>query len=304
MRRKKPTQDSLELFLDTICNMFGGFLFIMLFVVVSLQSAREKKIETMLENAQIVNQENIDAAEKELREKTEELENRKRRRQDSQEFIERLNDPQIITLYEETLEKKEKLRAIVEENDVAKKTLQTPSRETSDLERENKRLKNELAKAQAERQDAQETFEKDKSERARKISAPKMKRSQKNEIGVVLKYGRLYFWHKFNGKEFTMEMNDEDFIVVEENEKEIKTEPKPWAGIDLEGPDAQRELQTAFKRCRPSRDKISVVVAQDSYDEYGILALFLKQNGFDMRPIVGKPGESVADRGGSDNIAQ
>ena len=43
--RQGASQDSLELFLDTICNMFGGFVFIMLFVVVSMRQTTDKVYE-------------------------------------------------------------------------------------------------------------------------------------------------------------------------------------------------------------------------------------------------------------------
>ena len=45
MRRRRTAQDSLELFLDAICNMFGGFVFLMLFVVISTRATSEKAIE-------------------------------------------------------------------------------------------------------------------------------------------------------------------------------------------------------------------------------------------------------------------
>ena len=45
MRRKRRPQDSLELFLDALCNMFGAFLFLLLFIVVLLQTTRRELSE-------------------------------------------------------------------------------------------------------------------------------------------------------------------------------------------------------------------------------------------------------------------
>ena len=56
MRRRRNAQDSLELFLDTICNMFGGFLFIMLFVVVAMRDSVENS------ESEAISQERMSAA--------------------------------------------------------------------------------------------------------------------------------------------------------------------------------------------------------------------------------------------------
>ena len=68
--------------------------------------------------------------------------------------------------------------------------------------------------------------------------------------------------------------------------------------------DVEAGLERAFANCNPRKDKISIVVANDSYAEYSILRDFLKAREYDLRPIVGKEGTFVADQGGTNQKAE
>ena len=92
--------------------------------------------------------------------------------------------------------------------------------------------------------------------------------------------------------------------VVEDKPAEIRTEPKPWRGVDLNAPDVEAGLERAFANCNPRKDKILIVVANDSYAEYSVLRDFLKAREYDLRPIVGKEGTFVADQGGTNQKAE
>ena len=68
--------------------------------------------------------------------------------------------------------------------------------------------------------------------------------------------------------------------------------------------DVEAGLERAFANCNPRKDKISIVVANDSYAEYSVLRDFLKAREYDLRPIVGKEGTFVADQGGTNQKAE
>ena len=304
MSRKRARTDSLELFLDAICNMFGGFIFIMLFVVVSIRATRDAAVERMRQEEGAVSAVELQAMETSLdnlRLRQETLEKNVR---DAKRFAEKLNDPEIARVYEETLQKTEELRQTIENNAQDAEELERVKERVKSLDDERRKLEKELDERREEAKVAQENAQDAKVARSRQTAAPQMRASFKLEIGVVLKYGRLYFWHKHDGREWLQELNDDDFVAVEETKTEIKTEPKPWAGIDLSAPDVDATLKEAFAKCDKAKEKIVVVVAGDSYEEYSVVRDFLKREGFDIRPITGKPGTNVADRGGTNSKAQ
>ncbi|MBR5760116.1 MAG: hypothetical protein IKX88_16130, partial [Thermoguttaceae bacterium] len=124
MSRQRARTDSLELFLDAICNMFGGFIFIMLFVVVSIRATRDAAVERMRQEEGAVSAVELQAMETSLdnlRHRQETLEKNVR---DAKRFAEKLNDPEIARVYEETLQKTEELRQTIENNAQAAEELE------------------------------------------------------------------------------------------------------------------------------------------------------------------------------------
>ncbi|MDD3588865.1 MAG: hypothetical protein PHO46_01150 [Thermoguttaceae bacterium] len=304
MSRKPKSTDSLELFLDAICNMFGGFLFIMLFVVVSIRATRDATIEQMMKDEGAVPAAELQAMETALDALVVKQRRLEKNVEDAQDFIDKLSDPELAKIYEVILQKTQELRKTIEENAKADDELKETKNRAKYVDDELKKLEEELELQRDEVKAAEESAVAAKVERSRKTDAPQMRPSFKLEIGVVLKYGRLYFWHKHDGEGWIQELNTDDFVAVEERENEIRTEPKPWAGVDLSAPDVDAKLSEAFAKCDKTKEKIVVVVAADSYEHYSTARDFLKREGFDMRPVTGKVGTSVADRGGTNTKAQ
>ena len=304
MSRQRIRQESLELFLDAICNMFGGFLFLMLFVVVSIRATRDAAIERMQTERAAASRAELTALQEELEELASRRDRAVERAEDAKRFIERLNDPKIAEIYGQTLASRDALLAATDANAKTAREIEAIEARKKALKTDRERLEKELDEARAAVARAQDAADAALSAKARKTSTPQMRASFKNEVAVVLKYGRLYFWHAFDGKEWTGELNTEDFVVVEDKPAEIRTEPKPWRGVDLNASDVEAALERAFANCSPRKDKISIVVANDSYAEYSVLRDFLKAREYDLRPIVGKEGTFVADQGGTNQKAE
>ena len=304
MSRQRIRQDSLELFLDAICNMFGGFLFLMLFVVVSIRATRDAAIERMQTERAAASRAELTSLQEELEELATRRDRVVERAEDAKKFIERLNDPKIAEIYGQTLEIRDALLAATDANAKTAREIEAIEARKKALKTDREQLEKELDEARASVARAQDAADAALSAKARKTSTPQMRASIKNEVAVVLKYGRLYFWHAFDGKEWTGELNTEDFVVVEDKPAEIRTEPKPWRGVDLNASDVEAGLERAFANCNPRKDKISIVVANDSYAEYSVLRDLLKAREYDLRPIVGKEGTFVADQGGTNQKAE
>ena len=93
MSRQRIRQDSLELFLDAICNMFGGFLFLMLFVVVSIRmSTEEQRAELKASGIEPVKEVELETLRVEIDRLNKDIKNVVKQQEDSRKFVEDLVD--------------------------------------------------------------------------------------------------------------------------------------------------------------------------------------------------------------------
>ncbi len=302
MSRQRQGQDSLELFLDTICNMFGGFVFIMLFVVVSLRMTTDKAMDETVKEEQ--------ASAIELAELQIELESLQGqwssvsdRVEEARALLERLGTKETADVRRETLDVLDDLADVSESNAEKANEVAEIERRAMELDAASKVAETELADAKRTLQNAQDDVEAARKNAARNTSPPQMSAHYfDREIGVILKYGRLYLWHKYTGRASVL--NSDDFHVVEEDGTTARVEPLPWRGVDLNAPGVTQRLDAVFDEFSPKTDKIALVVASDSYEEYSIVVDYLKNRLFRIRPIVGQHGSKVFDRGGSESRSQ
>ena len=305
--RKRRTSDGLDLFLDAICNMFGGFLFIMLFVVVSIRSATTAGVEK-LERTDVrpVSDAELDVLRTDIEKLERDIAELGEDRAESRAFALKLVDPENVEKVKETSEVLEEVEKIKVANAETERENQETREEAEKLEEEKERLEKELTQAKEETEDAEEELEKVRAKRTRKTAPPMLKLSFKTEIPIVLKYGRVYFWHTYSAYGTrASDFNEDEFVVVKTKlGGSIQTEPKPYRGIDLNGDDVELELSRAFSRFDPSRDYFTIVVSDDSFGDYNILSSFLKRKNFDINPWTNVAGGVVVDRGGSGHSAQ
>ncbi|MBQ6828284.1 MAG: hypothetical protein IJO46_09760, partial [Thermoguttaceae bacterium] len=198
MRRKQQPQDSLELFLDAVCNMFGAFLFLLLFVVVLLQTTRREQLE---KRAQAPSYNELKALTIERDALKEEWREAFEQSRELAAIQEHLFSPEIAALLEQTLQTVEEQQEIAQKNAALKAEIearnsavvvasQNLARLQEEIETKRKRLK-ELDRESEKRVEAQ----------TRQTSPPQLHFSDKDEFPVVVKYGRLYLWKRLNDRD-------------------------------------------------------------------------------------------------------
>lgn len=307
MSRKRATRDGLELFLDAICNMFGGFIFIMLFVVVSIRmSTEEQRAELKASGIEPVKEVELETLRVEIDRLNKDIKNVVKQQEDSRKFVEDLVDPNALEMYRETLAALKTVRDVEFQSGELQTQIDAIEDALKQAETERDRVKEELKDAEKTVNDVKEEVEKVRKKNTRKTSPPRLRETDKVEINCMLKYGKLYFLREYGSSGTTLKSLGDDFMVVDTMTpsltnpflKGLKVEPKPWKGTDLNAPDVDYQLSILFKRFSPARHYIAVCVAHDSFSEYGVLASYLKNAGFGIRPVTLAPGEFVVDRGG------
>lgn len=298
-RRHSSRQDSLELLLDTICNTFGGVLFIAILVVLLLQqtgvgtatstvavppvseldlqslnarlSAANQELETLTENR--FSQEAVVAnfAPAEVRDLISRRHTVTRDQNSLQAEVDRLQSEIAIQVaHIESLDERE---------------LQVKSNQTAAIER---------------RQNVQSTLEQDRQSRVEEVRMPVIRSAGgKSEIGLVLRYGRLYVWHHYGANNERLGLNTDDFVVVSEDEESLVIRPIPTRGTPINGSaESRAAMRNVLSRFDHRRCYLTPIVRPDSYGAFKYFRDEAIALGFEYRLMPADADSPVVDRGG------
>ena len=310
MKRKRPTQDSLELFLDAICNMFGAFAFIMILVVALIRVTTDDILNELqardVSPVSPVSNEKLNVLKVELERETAKYEALEKGIESEREYVLSLVDPEKLERYKETLDALEQIEREQRNNAITQEEIERLQKRNEELTAETQRLNDELGDARRDAESTRKEYEKTKKDKERTASNPVMRSAGgKIEAPLVLKFGRLYFLRRYDSYgRIVSEFNDADFLIVSKKRGSVVAEPKPWRGIDLNQENAEEELEKAFKRFSKNDYYFAVVCIEDSYEEYNALAAFLKKRDYSLSPVILKKGSFIADRGGSNRKTQ
>lgn len=309
---------SLELLLDTICNTFGGVLFLALLVSLMLTQTRRKAKQTTTDPTAAVSAADLvrltsrteDAASEVVA-----LEEQIRQARRAAGALAVPNAEELLAEMESSergareaeMRRAELLTAVATEQAAAAGTAAATinnDRERERVAREAQAARERLAAAIATRDELISTATKIRDDANRRATVtttgrpPRMRPTEKPEFGVMLKYGRLYLMKRLqDGRPV---INEADFWLNPGTTANV-AQPKPHAGIDLckvEGRDAAlRRIATEFPA---SRWYVCLVVHPDSFEQYLTAKNWLTDRGYECRLFP--TDTSVVDRGSSGDV--
>lgn len=305
-RRRGSGDSSLELLLDTICNTFGGVLFLAILVSLLLKSAGERSAaqtasdgppRPAVSKAQLIR---TSTETRELRERLARLEDdlgQVRR------FVQQFTTPGFAASLEQfhaeqhradelAARKVAALESIAADQAAratavaavrasqkrGKEVASAAETEAARLE-EARRRAAELAQSALLLQKAIESSQVIESTG----KAPRERPTSKREFGLMLRYGRIYLMHVHAGG--GRSVNTKDFVVKEELLSN-KATARPGAGIDITSPDADAEIQGLLAGYPASNWYPCLVVHPDSFDTFQILKPRLVARGYEYRLLV------------------
>ncbi len=299
MRNSSIGGDSLELLLDTICNMFGGIVFISLLVVLMvnnsggvLNNEHPPISAEQLENLQIdLATSRVELARLAMaREQQivliskfipEDLQQRLGNLKSSLEHRSAL-EMESQRLREENLSRLESINETRVKMEESKQTLDD--------------LRNEVAKLE-------EQTEKKLMDSA--VSLPRA-RQDTNEITlqVTVMYDRLYFHHDLqlllSGERAP---NSDDFLVIDIDDEYITVQPRRTTGIDLSNKQhASAQIMSKLRQFPNTQWTIGIVLWPDSYQSFRTLREILSENSYRYNTLA--VTNHVMDRGGGKRLVQ
>jgi hypothetical protein len=288
-RKSSASSDSLDLLLDTICNTFGGVLFIAMLVIILLNMSGDQAAsvpptpdaETQLATAQA-----------ELVRVQAELEQLRRAAAEQAKLASQFSDPQVKSLLSN-------MTASQQQTTAAAATTAANLQAAADKQRDINQMASDLAALEAALSRAQEQLaavesqlKQERELRTRTVSLPKQKQTTKDQVAFLLQGGKLYAYMRI-GATGTPELDPRDTKVVTVG-METFLEPVPGGGAVVNPAGGSTgTFSQKFKGWQPSQHFIAVAVWPDSFEHFPAVRQVLVEQGFEYQLLPMPDGARV-----------
>ena len=294
----------MSLFLDTICNTFGGILFILLFVILTLK-ATEKDFNQSKENFTTAH--DMEVLSDQIEDSHIELADINDLYLTVKTELDEIDLPALqsfIDEFNEQLAENKKLKTEYNDLDERLRAVQEEIRQ-AEIPDENilVRLQNLIDDLEDSIDDPKTKVNVIKNEVTRNQTMPQLQAVDKDRVVLVLCFGKLYRLHTSTSTEKeSLYLNTDDFVVVKSTYKECYVSPKPWCGIDLSDTEtAEIEIEKLMQKFPNSKFRISLVVCDDSFRNFGPVSAVLKKLDYMISPFMFSELSTYgySDRGGT-----
>jgi hypothetical protein len=298
MSRRRPQEsDSLELLLDTLCNTFGGVLFIAMLVVVLLQMAgsnptRDKPRDPVRSEDLVDLADELEVLMRERESLTRDVPNA--REESARDAVDTSNARARLA---ESLERLDELRRRKD------KTLVETGRHDAGalaIDEQLADLDKNLAQTDREAQELREQIEKEQKANARIIHTPLMHPTNKQNLVVELRYDRLYFVHEMSPSGERLGPNLDEYVLLDASGDEIQVTANPNRGFVVgRGAEFISALRRRLARFPPDRWFLDLAVRSDSFGSFHALMEAARAARYEIRVLLVPERESFQDRGGT-----
>ena len=286
MRRRSQmddSSDSLELFLDTVCNAFGGIIFISLLLCIMLQQAGEKFAPWVEDKAQLTDR--LTGLEREIQA----LETVHGKLKEQRDNIPE-SDPGRIRKYRRLEQEQRELEKIQQELadalGILRIEIKTQGPFLAQLEEDKKDL-------EAEQSELEEAFNEIRV--PVNVRFPRARRAEKTPVYILLEGGRFAFVHEFDERGRVLGDNEGDISSVNIRDddgagRHLRLKPGGGQAV-TDDPQFAKGFTATISRfvAQPTPENgvqesdchyFPVVVWPDSYTQFEVLRDLLLERGF------------------------
>ncbi|HRU05310.1 MAG TPA: hypothetical protein P5137_05995 [Candidatus Brocadiia bacterium] len=279
MRRGVSTFDvsSLELLLDTMCNAFGGVMFLAMLLAILTQFAEAPSAAT--EEARLREQAALGQQAAQLREEL-----AKARAQAA--AAARLHPHRAMASLLETRTRQSE--AAAEELARAEARAAVAGQQAAEAEAARAAAEKRVEQAKGQVRDALGAMKDQRADATRQIRMPQIRRLAKSPFWMIVKWNRLYMLHQPSRFSFIGAANERD-VRQTRYEDYADYEPLRDRGVDLSGPWQQSpEVASLLSGVAKERQVLYFAVYPDSFTTFRAVRDFLVDKGYDyywvMRP--------------------
>lgn len=300
-RRRLQAADSLELLLDTLCNTFGGVLFIAMLVTVLLQMSGKGDASKPREP--------IDA--ELLHDLADELEVLGRER-DSLLHELRAHPPEPANsddpagrTHARLAETKARLEDLERRRDA--KLVETGRTDANALtfDKEATAARGRPRELEREIEKLREQVAEIHRANSRIVRTPVAHTTEKRGLAIELRYDRLYLVHTYNAAGDRMGPNLDEYVLLAETDDRLVITADPTRGTPIA--DRQAVLESLRKRLDRFSSSVwflDVVVRSGSFGSFHALQEASHELGYEMRVLPFADSVEVLDRGGDRSDVQ
>ena len=281
-RSSSTIQDgSLELLLDTICNTFGGIVFISMLVVVLLNmsgetaSSQPPTEESALELQQLTAE--LEAAQARLRT----LHQATRQRDDT--FQKLVSKDQLIMARK--LVEAEALRAArVEETATIAKMTADHQNSVNTISQNLDERKKELESLNRQLQVQSVSMRQEVESRSQNVTPPKLEELPNHRsIGLILKGGRLTALTRISASGVETRNSQELSVSIEDGTEFVETKSGAGVAVALDK-STKAQIQSALSQFSPDRHVLKIWIWPDSFAHYQVIQEVLAESRFRSKP--------------------
>lgn len=302
-RRQQSSSDSLELLLDTICNTFGGILFIAILVIIMLQMSSDSSENHTATADEIVEHQQLTTL---LKNQQHELSRLQEILQGQEQTLEVMASAEIGTLLAERTRETKNREELIRQRDRIEQELEIYRDNEKKIEEDLANEQRSLLQTKKEVDELNQRLEEEQAKRVTEMNTSILRSSgNKSEVALVIQYDRFYVWHRYNSLGIRRGLNTDDFVILGESRLYLETTPNPVAGIPMnDSPESMTAIRRRLTAFNPAENYLAVIVKPDSFDSFHVLRDAAIALGFDYRLFPAEVDSPIVDRGGTGGRVQ
>lgn len=282
MRRRPPTNtSSLDLFLDTICNTFGGivFLAILLSVLMQMRSKQPQPLDPSDVPMSAEDYHDVVAKFDDLTAARQQLSDLV---VDARSRLPTSEDLEIQEAQRQAEQEQQRLESAIEQHTEFMKQLAQQLEDNAKIAEETQEVSRRLTEAQASLERDQAALEEALSDKLEILKLPRVETINKSNEIILMRYGRIYPLRVGAGQD----LNGFDLVITKLSGDNFTAAPRADKGWSL--PSDISELATHIGQYAPTRRVFSVIVWPDSFAEFALLKEVMIEAGFqyELLPIT------------------
>lgn len=282
MSSEENINASLELLLDTICNTFGGVLFIsMLVIIMTNLTSKEASLTPPTESSQ----QSMTEKQQELNAHLKELNTFREAVQQQSAIGKQVSNPDARRILEQVKQLKSQRADLAKESGASAENASKSQTDVNKIAANLKKLDEEMAAAKAALAIAEKRLRDEVASRSRAARLPKLRATTKMEIAFFLKQGR-FTPYVTKARDGTLGPNQADILSTSTGGQQF-VEPKPGAGIAITpAGDANGQVARTFADYDKSKHYLAVFVWPDSFDHFAVVKEAMVLGQFEYRLVV------------------
>ena len=297
MARSRPQEDSLELLLDTICNTFGGIVFLSLLVCLMAQRVTpgSTAAEADAALAKLHERKVIEADLEHVSQAVAALEELRLRQL---AIAQSLGEPGDATGHAGTAQRLTGLRAIRRALDGEEEELRRSLARARELSRVAEAQAGEArgtaSRAAQEVERAGRELDEARRQRSTTLRLPRARRTTKRQVAAFISGGRLRLPFVYSAAGLPDRRNEQEIEAGAPEEFLTPRHFRPDRGtIVTDSEDSRRALAARFDGFDREASYVNLAVWPDSYAEFKLVRDHLVARGFDYQVLLIESGGAV-----------